>query len=51
MKYKITLGKKTYEIEVEHDKAMCVDEYEAYAPAQAAPADGWTDEAEQAYRS
>ena len=38
MKYKITLGKKTYEVEVEHDKAMCVDEYEAYAPAQAAPA-------------
>ena len=38
MKYKITLGEKTYEVEVEHDKAMCVDEYEAYAPAQAAPA-------------
>ena len=37
MKYKITLGKKTYEVEVEQGEAMCVAEYEAFAPA-AAPA-------------
>ena len=36
MKYKITLNGKTYEVEVEEDKAMLVDEYEAYAPAPAA---------------
>ena len=35
MKYKVTLNGKTYEIEVEADKAMCVAEYEAYAPAAA----------------
>ena len=37
MKYKVTLNGRTYEVEVDHDKAMLVDEYEAYAPA-AAPA-------------
>ena len=36
MKYKVTLNGKTYEVEVEADKAMIVDEYEAYAPAPAA---------------
>ena len=35
MKYKITLNGKTYEVEVEAGKAMCVAEYEAYAPAVA----------------
>ena len=38
MKYKVTLNGRTYEVEVEHDSAMIVDEYEAYAPAPAAPA-------------
>ena len=38
MKYKVTLNGKTYEVEVETGKAMLVDEYEAYAPAPAAPA-------------
>jgi len=38
MKYKVTLGGKTYEIEVEAGKAMLLDEYEAVAPAVAAPA-------------
>ncbi len=33
MKYKVTLNGRTYEIEVEAGKAMCLDEYEAYAPA------------------
>ncbi|MBP3378920.1 MAG: biotin/lipoyl-binding protein [Clostridia bacterium] len=37
MKYKVTLNGKTYEVEVEHDSAMIVDEYDAYAPAPAAP--------------
>ena len=37
MKYKVTLNGRTYEVEVEADKAMCVAEYDAYAPA-AAPA-------------
>ena len=38
MKYKVTLNGKTYEIEVEAGKAMCLAEYEAYAPAvEAAP--------------
>ena len=37
MTYKITLNGRTYEVEVEAGKAMCVAEYEAYAPA-AAPA-------------
>ena len=35
MKYKVTLNGRTYEVEVEHDSAMIVDEYEAYAPAPA----------------
>ena len=35
MKYKVTLNGRTYEIEVEAGKAMCLDEYEAYAPASA----------------
>ena len=38
MKYKVTLNGKTYEVEVEAGQAMLVDEYEAYAPAPAAPA-------------
>ncbi|MBE6627081.1 MAG: biotin/lipoyl-binding protein [Ruminococcaceae bacterium] len=38
MKYKVTLNGRTYEVEVDHDTAMIVDEYEAYAPAPAAPA-------------
>ena len=42
MKYKVTLNGRTYEIEVEAGKAMCLDEYEAIvptaAPAPAAPA-------------
>ncbi len=38
MKYKVTLNGRTFEVEVEADKAMLVDEYEAYAPAPAAPA-------------
>ena len=37
MKYKITLNGRTYEVEVDQDQAMLVDEYEAYAPAPAAP--------------
>ena len=36
MKYKVTLNGRTYEIEVEAGKAICLDEYEAYAPAPAA---------------
>ena len=35
MKYKVTLNGRTYEVEVVEDKAMCVAEYEAYAPAAA----------------
>jgi glutaconyl-CoA decarboxylase len=35
MKYKVTLNGKTYEVEVEAGKAMCVAEYEAFAPAAA----------------
>lgn len=38
MKYKITLNGKTYEVEVDEEKAMLVDEYEAFAPAAPAPA-------------
>ncbi|MBQ6431727.1 MAG: biotin/lipoyl-binding protein [Oscillospiraceae bacterium] len=38
MKYRVTLNGKTYEVEVEAGKAMLLDEYEAYAPAPAAPA-------------
>ena len=33
MKYKVTLNGRTYEVEVEAGKAMCVAEYEAFAPA------------------
>ena len=36
-KYKITLEGRTYEVEVEHGKAMVTAEYEAFVPA-AAPA-------------
>ena len=36
MKYKVTLNKRTYEVEVEAGEAMLTDEYEAYAPAPAA---------------
>ena len=35
MKYKVTLEGRTYEVEVEAGKAMCVAEYEAFAPAAA----------------
>ena len=35
MKYKVTLNGRTYEVEVEFGKAMCVAEYEASAPAAA----------------
>ena len=35
MKYKVTLNGRTYEVEVEAGQAMCVAEYEAYAPAAA----------------
>ena len=38
MKYKITLNDRVYEVEVEAGKAMLLDEYEAVAPAAAAPA-------------
>ncbi|MCD7890561.1 MAG: biotin/lipoyl-binding protein [Ruminococcus sp.] len=38
MKYKVTLNGKTYEVEVEEGKAVLLDEYEACAPAPAAPA-------------
>ena len=38
MKYKVTLNGRTYEIEVEAGKAMCLDEYEAIAPAAPAAA-------------
>ena len=37
MKYKVTLNGRTYEVEVEAGKAMCVAEYEAFVPV-AAPA-------------
>ena len=33
MKYKITLKGRTYEVEVEHGKAMLLDEYEAIVPS------------------
>ena len=36
MKYKVTLNKRTYEVEVEAGEAMLIDDYEAYAPAPAA---------------
>lgn len=35
MKYRVTLNAKVYEVEVEEDSAMLVDEYEAYVPAPA----------------
>ena len=35
MKYKVPLNGRTYEVEVEAGKAMCVAEYEAYAPVAA----------------
>mgnify|MGYP002618653742 CR=1 FL=1 len=38
MKYKVTLNGKTYEVEVEVGKVVLLDEYEACAPATAAPA-------------
>ena len=38
MKYKVTLNNRVYEVEVEAGKAMLLDEYEAVAPAAAAPA-------------
>ena len=37
MKYVVTLNNKTYEVEVEEGSAVLLDEYEAYAPAAAAP--------------
>ena len=39
MKYKVTLNGRTYEVEVEHGKAMLIDEYAANAPAAAPAAD------------
>jgi len=38
MKYRVTLNNRTYEIGVEHGKAMLLDEYEALAPAAKAAA-------------
>ena len=39
MKYKVTLNKRVYEVEVEKGEAMLVDEYDAVAPVPvAAPA-------------
>ncbi|MBQ7523099.1 MAG: acetyl-CoA carboxylase biotin carboxyl carrier protein subunit [Oscillospiraceae bacterium] len=38
MKYKVTLNGKTYEVEVDQEKAMLVDEYDAITPAAPAPA-------------
>ena len=38
MKYKVTLNGRTYEVEVEHGKAMLLDEYAAIAPAPVAAA-------------
>ena len=37
MKYKVTLNKRVYEVEVDAGEAMLVDEYEALAPAAPAP--------------
>ena len=37
MKYKVTLNKRVYEVEVEEGTAMLVDEYELAAPAASAP--------------
>ena len=33
MKYKVTLNKRVYEVEVEEGSAMLIDEYELAAPA------------------
>ena len=38
MKYKVTLNKRVYEVEVEAGQAMLLDEYEAVAPAAPAAA-------------
>ena len=38
MTYKVTLNGRTYEVEVEHGKAILLDEYEAIAPAPVAAA-------------
>ena len=38
MKYKVTLNKRVYEVEVEAGQAMLLDEYEAIAPAAPAAA-------------
>ena len=38
MRYKVTLNGTTYEVEVEKGTAMLMDEYQAQAPAQQAPA-------------
>lgn len=35
MKYKVTLNKRVYEVEVEQGEAMLVDEYDAVAPVPA----------------
>ena len=37
MKYKVTLGNRVFEVEVDAGEAMLVDEYEALAPAAPAP--------------
>ena len=37
MKYKVTLNKRVYEVEVEQGEAMLIDEYEIKAPAAEAP--------------
>lgn len=36
MKYKVTLNKRVYEVEVERGEAILADEYDAAAPVQAA---------------
>jgi biotin carboxyl carrier protein len=38
MKYRVTLGNRVYEVEVEEGVAMLADEYELAAPAAPAPA-------------
>lgn len=38
MKYKVTLNKRVYEVEVEEGQAMLIDEYELKAPAAPAEA-------------
>ena len=38
MKYKVTLNRRTYEVEVENGKAVLLDEYDAIASAPAAAA-------------